>query len=59
MTGLIYYLIANPDKMKTLTKEIRETFPSSDAISFQELAKLKYLDACKLIHLSAAQRGSG
>ncbi|KAK8111684.1 isotrichodermin C-15 hydroxylase (cytochrome P-450 monooxygenase CYP65A1) [Apiospora kogelbergensis] len=46
LTGLIYYLIANPDKMKTLTKEIRETFPSSDAISFQELAKLKYLDAC-------------
>ncbi|KAK8113383.1 hypothetical protein PG984_013909 [Apiospora sp. TS-2023a] len=46
LTGLTYYLIANPDKMKILTDEIRQAFLSSDAISVEELANLKYLNAC-------------
>ncbi|KAK7936023.1 cytochrome P450 [Apiospora marii] len=46
LTGLTYYLLANPDKMKILTDEIRQAFPSSDAISMEELASLPYLNAC-------------
>ncbi|KAK8064095.1 hypothetical protein PG996_008747 [Apiospora saccharicola] len=46
LTGLTYYLIANSDRMKILSDEIRQAFPSNDAISFEGLANLKYLNAC-------------
>ncbi|KAK8856047.1 hypothetical protein PGQ11_011959 [Apiospora arundinis] len=46
LTGLTYYLVTNPDKMKILTDEVRHAFPSSDSISFEGLAKLRYLNAC-------------
>ncbi|KAK8034123.1 hypothetical protein PG993_009118 [Apiospora rasikravindrae] len=45
LTGLTYCLVTNPDKMKILTDEIRHVFPRSNAISIEELPKLKYLNA--------------
>ena len=49
LTGLTYYLIANPDKMKKLTSEIRGRFSSSADLTFEALAGLSYLNACKLL----------
>ncbi|KAJ8120817.1 hypothetical protein ONZ43_g2571 [Nemania bipapillata] len=46
LTGLTYYLIRNPDKMKILTDEVRGTFSSNENITFEALARLEYLNAC-------------
>ncbi|KAI1132311.1 cytochrome P450 [Nemania abortiva] len=46
LTGLTYYLIRNPDKMKILTDEIRGAFGSDADITFEALRKLEYLNAC-------------
>jgi hypothetical protein len=46
LTGLIYYLIRHPDKMKILTDEIRGRFRSNEDIIFEALGKLEYLNAC-------------
>lgn len=46
LSGITYYLLTNPDKMKHLSTEIRSTFNSADEISFDKLAELKYTNAC-------------
>ncbi|KAJ8126041.1 hypothetical protein O1611_g7597 [Lasiodiplodia mahajangana] len=46
LTGVIHYLISNPDKMKILTDEIRPRFESSRDITLEQLAPLPYLNAC-------------
>lgn len=46
MSGLLYYLLTNPDKYALLCAEIRTSFTSSDEITMERLAGLKYLNAC-------------
>lgn len=51
MSGLIYFLLSNPDgKLQQLVREIRESFSSTHDITFESTANLKYLNACKLRH---------
>ncbi|KAI0538233.1 cytochrome P450 [Xylaria digitata] len=46
LTGLTYYLISCPDKMKILTDEVRGSFSSDEDITFEALSKLEYLNTC-------------
>ncbi|GAP91231.1 putative cytochrome p450 monooxygenase [Rosellinia necatrix] len=46
LTGTLYYLFKNPNKMKTLTDEIRGRFTSNKDITFEALCQLDYLNAC-------------
>jgi cytochrome P450 len=46
LSGLTYYLLVNPDKMKKLTSEIRHGFVTEDEITIERLQALKYLNAC-------------
>ncbi|KAI0436295.1 cytochrome P450 [Xylaria telfairii] len=46
LTGVIHYLILNPDKMKILTDEVRGRFQSIMDITLDGLAPLPYLNAC-------------
>ncbi|EQB58913.1 cytochrome P450 [Colletotrichum gloeosporioides Cg-14] len=45
LSGCVYTLLANPDKMKTLLEEIRSNFSTLDDLTFERLADLKYLNA--------------
>ncbi|KAF1959746.1 cytochrome P450 [Byssothecium circinans] len=46
LSGLTYRLLENPGAMKKLTKEVRETFSSSQDMSIEAVAQLPYLNAC-------------
>ncbi|KAL1847692.1 hypothetical protein Daus18300_013859 [Diaporthe australafricana] len=46
MSGMLYYLLMNPNKYALLCAEIRTSFTSSDEITMERLAGLKYLNAC-------------
>ncbi|RYP69564.1 hypothetical protein DL771_006079 [Monosporascus sp. 5C6A] len=46
LSGLTYYLLMNPDKMKPLLEEIRGRFKSSDEITFDSTGHLQYMNAC-------------
>ncbi|KAJ2991739.1 hypothetical protein NUW58_g2408 [Xylaria curta] len=46
LTGTIYYLLKNPEKLSILTKEIRERFKSNEEITFEALTRLEFLNAC-------------
>ncbi|KAI0975079.1 cytochrome P450 [Xylaria arbuscula] len=46
LTGLIYYLMANPDKMNILKDEVRGRFRHSNEITLENAAPLRYLNAC-------------
>jgi len=46
LSGLTYYLLKNPDKMKKLTDEIRGAFATEADIGIERLAELKYTHAC-------------
>jgi cytochrome P450 len=46
VSGLIYYLLINPDKMKILQEELRSEFKSQDDLTMARLVHLKYLNAC-------------
>ena len=46
MTGLLWYLHANPEVLSTLTIEIRNAFQSLDDITLQRCTELPYLQAC-------------
>lgn len=46
ISGLTYYLLTNPEKMKKLTSELRTSLQSEDAITVNNLLNLKYLNAC-------------
>lgn len=47
MSGLMYHLMRNPEKLHLLVDEIRGRFSNSDDITFESTAPLKYLNACK------------
>ena len=46
LSGTLYYLMKNPDKMAILVDEVRSAFPNEEDISMEKLAQLKYLHAC-------------
>jgi len=46
MSGVTFYLMTNPDKMKKVVTEVRDAFSSADEISFVSVNKLSYLLAC-------------
>ncbi|VUC29307.1 unnamed protein product [Clonostachys rosea] len=46
LSGLTFYLLINPQKMRTLVEEIRGAFDSTEEMVFDRLAGLKYLHAC-------------
>ena len=46
LSALNYYLLKNPAKLKKLTDEIRASFTSTEDMSLERLAQLKYLGVC-------------
>ncbi|TEA14427.1 Cytochrome P450 monooxygenase aclL [Colletotrichum sidae] len=46
LAGVTYLLLKNPDKMKRLTDEVRDSFASEDEINFTSVNKLPYMLAC-------------
>ncbi|KAL1619772.1 hypothetical protein SLS56_009973, partial [Neofusicoccum ribis] len=46
LSGLTYHLLKNPDKMATLTEEVRATFKGPSEMDSARLAQLPYLRAC-------------
>ena len=45
LSGALNHLIRNPDKLRTLIKEIRTSFPTEEAITLSALRGLPYLNA--------------
>lgn len=45
--SLIFFLLRQPDAYSTLVKEVRDAFSTSDAISTETTANLKYLQGCQ------------
>lgn len=46
MSGLLYHLLTNPDKLALIRAEVRTSFASSADITMGRLANLRYLNAC-------------
>ncbi|KAK3321913.1 cytochrome P450 [Apodospora peruviana] len=46
LSGVTFFLLKNPDKMRLLVDEIRGAFASDDQLTIEGLQKLKYLTAC-------------
>ncbi|POS72772.1 hypothetical protein DHEL01_v208832 [Diaporthe helianthi] len=46
LSGCIYNLLTYPEKMKTLVDEIRGSFTNLDDLTLENLAELKYMNAC-------------
>ncbi|KUL88969.1 hypothetical protein ZTR_06124 [Talaromyces verruculosus] len=46
LSGLTYYLLKNPDKMRKLVQEIRTSFAAQDELTIEKLRQLKYMAAC-------------
>jgi cytochrome P450 len=46
LSGVTYYLLKNPDKLRILTEEIRAAFEKEEDITFEQLQALNYLRAC-------------
>ncbi|CAJ0550075.1 Ff.00g100050.m01.CDS01 [Fusarium sp. VM40] len=46
LSGCLYNLLTYPDKMETVLKEIRGRFSTSDDLTLERLAELKYMNAC-------------
>jgi cytochrome P450 len=46
LSGLTYYLLKNPDKLKKLCEEIRGSFSSDADLTLEKLAQLNYMHAC-------------
>lgn len=45
----MYNLLAHPEKMRALVDEIRGSFTKLDDLTFENLADMKYMNACKCI----------
>lgn len=45
LSGTTYHLLKNPEVLKELIKEVRETFTEFDDITLEGLARMKYLQA--------------
>ncbi|OOQ88883.1 cytochrome P450 monooxygenase [Penicillium brasilianum] len=46
LSGLLYQLLMNPEKMEIIVKEVRETFEKDSDIEMRALEHMKYLNAC-------------
>lgn len=46
VSGLTYYLLKNPESLEKLVAEVRGAFPTTDAMTMEQLAALPYLAAC-------------
>lgn len=46
LSGLTYFLLKDPEKIKNLSNEIRGTFANSEDITMEAIAGLPYLNAC-------------
>ncbi|KAK7702737.1 hypothetical protein SLS57_011236 [Botryosphaeria dothidea] len=46
LSGLFYNLLMNPEKLKKLVKEVRESIKSEDDLTLENIQSLKYLVAC-------------
>ena len=46
LSGLTYYLTMNPPLLERLTREIRSEIVSTEGLKLENLARLKYLQAC-------------
>jgi hypothetical protein len=46
LSGLVYHLLMQPEKMKKLVAEIRGSFRSPQDVNMANLTRLKYLGAC-------------
>jgi len=46
LSGLLYLLLMNPEKMAKLVKEIRAAFRTDADMHMEQIAKLGYLQAC-------------
>ncbi|KAJ8116625.1 hypothetical protein OPT61_g1991 [Boeremia exigua] len=46
LSGLVFYLMSQPEKWEKLTQEIRTAFSKTDDLYFESLAECKYLSAC-------------
>lgn len=47
LSGLLYHLLKNPERLGLLVGEIRGRFSSYDEITFEATAPLRYLNACE------------
>lgn len=46
LTGVVYLLTTNPDKLNLLTKEVRSAFTNDEEITLTSVGKLTYMLAC-------------
>ncbi|OGE51622.1 hypothetical protein PENARI_c012G09084 [Penicillium arizonense] len=46
LSGLLYQLLMNPEKMEIIVNEVRETFEKDSDIEMRALEHMKYLNAC-------------
>ena len=46
LSGLIFFLLTNPAKLKILTDEVRGSFLNEDEMTLERLPQLQYLTAC-------------
>lgn len=46
LSGLLYLLCKNPDKMERLCEEIRGNFKTDEEFTIESLQRLKYMSAC-------------
>jgi cytochrome P450 len=46
LSGLSFFLLRNPEPMKTLVDEVRNAFASTNDMTMEQLAALPYLAAC-------------
>ena len=46
LSGAVYYLLKSPEKLQKLTSEIRDSLPDANKMTFLDLARLPYLNAC-------------
>ncbi|TEA21692.1 Cytochrome P450 monooxygenase FUM2 [Colletotrichum sidae] len=46
LSGCLYNLLTNPDKLRTVVDEVRGAFTKLDDLTLERLAELKYANAC-------------
>lgn len=46
LSGLMYNLLSNPDKLQKLLQEIRSSFSTEEDLTIENIQQLKYLAAC-------------
>jgi cytochrome P450 len=46
LSGLMYNLLLNPEKMKKAVEEVRSSFRNEGELTIEGIQRLRYLDAC-------------